>query len=91
MLTFLPNKIPIPNAKIYDHLRHMPEQLIHLLLNKEKNIGPYVNDSTTKNLVTAQILSRDASPKIKLPTHNSTYKGGKRGASCILLRVRDEL
>ena len=26
----------------------------------------------------AQILSRDASPKIKLPTHNSTSEGGKK-------------
>ena len=78
-LTLLPNKIPVTNATIYDHLRHTLEQLIHLLLNKQKNIGPYVNESTRKHLLeVAKILSRDTSPKIILPTHNSTSEGGEK-------------
>ena len=52
---------------------------MHLLLNRKKNIGPYINSSTKQHLLKiSKILHRDTSPSIKLTKKCNTSEGGNQ-------------
>ena len=42
--TLVPHKINIPQTGIDDHLKQTSEQLVHLLLKKNKPVGPFLQN-----------------------------------------------
>ena len=81
-LTLMEAKIPIPLSSIDDHIKSTTEQLIHLLLNKKKPIGLFLESNTKQDLLKlTDILHRDLSEKIKLNElpQNTTKKSTSEG------------
>ena len=67
-VTLLPHKVPIPNPSLKDHIISTSEQLIHLLTNKKKPIGPFLPPSSKKSLLDlAQLLHNDKTSPIPVP------------------------
>ena len=76
--TLIPHVIPIPEASLDDHINATCDQLLKLLTNKKKPIGPFLPESTKDHLITlAKRLHQDSAPPIHitLPPKFTTSKG----------------
>ena len=59
-LTLVPHQIPIPNPSLEDHIKSTSKDLLLLLANKKKPIGPMISDTTKQQMLKlAQLLAQD--------------------------------
>ena len=61
----IPDKIPIPETNIDEHLKASMDHLLQILLNKKKSMGPFLQSSTYNKLIDlTSTLHRDHPPSL---------------------------
>ena len=81
--TLLPHHVLIPNPSIDDRIRSVSENLLSLLHNKKKPIGPFVKSSTKDAMLQlAKILRQDRTPQIpESKISEGTLEGNNKPSS----------
>ena len=90
-LDLIPNIIPIPESNLEDHIKNMSEQLIHLLANKKKATGPFLEETTKSGLLEiARLLGRSTSVSLATWAKSGEQLGtSSTRLSLVLMSLRD--